>query len=166
MHIELIMLKAVDKPLTSSQISGFRIDENGLWDLQACNPTHFDYFQEENSDTSLLADPNWLCTAYNDNIFELVEEDKNGGLNHIYKIKNGAITDLGKTKLEAIKNKLAEITPENFKNEYYSLLLSILDTNDTHIIENGTFYPLDQWLLDEAEKDKQYQVIQVFDAHI
>ena len=166
MHVSIIFLEKIEKPLTTSQINDLRVDENDLWDLQCCNPTHFDYFQEENRETSLLADPNWLCTAYNDNIFELVEEDKNNGLNHIYKIKNGAITDLGKTKLKAVKNKLAEITPENFKNEYYSLLLSILDTSDTHIIEDGTFYPLDQWLFDVAEEDKQYQVIQVFDAHI
>lgn len=42
MHIEVIMLKAVEKPLTGSQINSLRVDENDLWDLQCCNPAHFD----------------------------------------------------------------------------------------------------------------------------
>ena len=166
MHIELIMLKAVDKPLTSSQISGFRIDENDLWDLQACNPTHFDYFQEENSDTSFLVDPSDLSEIYNNCIFELVQEDKNCGINHIYKIKKDADIYLGKTKIDILKKELEGITPENFKDKYRSLLWSIIDDYSMYIIEDCAFYPLDKWLLDVARKNKKYKIIQVFDAHI
>lgn len=166
MHVSIIMLEVIENPLTNEQISNLKVDENTLWDFQNCNPNFFDYFYEENSDTSFLVDPSDLSKIYNNSIFELVQEDKNYGINYIYKIKKDAAVYLGKTKIDSLKKELERITPENFKDKYRNLLSSVVDEFDMYIIEDYTFYPLDEWLLDIAKENKQYQVIQIFDAHI
>lgn len=166
MHVSIVMLEAIEKPLTNEQINDLKVDKDILWDFQNCNSNFFDYFHEENSNTSLLANPDYLSTIYDNSIFELVQEDKNHGINHIYKVKKDASIYLGKIKIDILKKELEEITPKNFKDKYRSLLWSITDDYSMYIIEDCAFYSLDKWLLDIAKENKQYQVIQVFDAHI
>ena len=166
MHVSIVMLEAIENPLTNEQINDLKVSEDVLWEFRNCSPDFFDYFHEENSDTSFLVDPSDLSEIYNNSIFELVQKDKNCSINHIYKIKKDADIYLGKTKIDILKKELEGITPENFKDKYRSLLWSIIDDYSMYIIEDCAFYPLDKWLLDVARKNKKYQVIQVFDAHI
>ena len=73
MHVNIVMLEAIENPLTDEQINDLKVSEDDLWEFQNCNPNLFDYFHEENSNTSPLVDPSCLSKIYNNNIFELVQ---------------------------------------------------------------------------------------------
>ena len=105
MHVSIVMLEAIENPLTNEQINDLKVSEDVLWEFRNCSPDFFDYFHEENSDTSFLVDPSDLSEIYNNSIFELVQKDKNCSINHIYKIKKDAniyLNELDDDMLETI----------------------------------------------------------------
>ena len=162
MHVPIIFLEKVEKPLTQEELASVKIYENDLYDLPAYQKAGFDYIGDKYSEF----DVEDLTSIYNGNILDLAEEDKTKNLFHVIKVKHNAVKFVSENKIKDINDFMAQTDSSNFKNRYYSLENLTIDRLDTHIVEDDVLYPLDEWILSGAEEDAMYQIVRVLDAHL
>ena len=162
MHLPIVILEAISEPLSLEKIQKVK---NQNLELEYCgnyNRYGFDYVGSEYQ----KIDTNELCSIYDNKVFELVQEDKERGINHVFRIKQDGIKYINKKKIAHINRLMAKINPENFDQFYFGLEDAIVKKFDTFITENDTIYLIDEWLLSEAEERQLYQIIQAFDSHL
>lgn len=162
MHVPIIFLEKVEKPLTQEELASVKIYENDLYDQPAYQKAGFDYIGDKYSEF----DVEDLTSIYDGNILDLAEEDKIKNLFHVIKVKHNAVKFVSENKIKEINDFMAQTDSSNFKNRYYSLENLTIDRLDTHIVENDVLYPLDEWLLTVAEEGSMYQIVRVLDAHL
>ena len=162
MHVPIIFLEKVEKPLTEEEIYNIEIYENDLYNQPAYIKAGFDYIGREYSEF----DAKDLASIYNGNILELVKEDKEKNFFHVFKIKQDAIKYISEDKIRQINDFMRQTDTSNFYRRYYMLEHIVIDKLDTHIVENDVLYPLDEWILSVAKEEAMYQIIQVLDAHL
>lgn len=162
MHLPIVILHAVDKPLSSKELQNIKEENLSLEDCYNYCRHGFDYVGYEYEEL----DSNNISSIYDDHIFELVKKDEEHNINHVFRIKPGALEYISKQKITQLNTLMSKITPDNFKQYYSDLENAIIEKFDTFIAENDAIYLLDEWLLSEAEEGQLYQIIQAFDSHL
>lgn len=162
MHVPIIFLEKVEKPLIREELDNIKIYEADLYDQPAYSKAEFDYIGAEYSSFDSV----YFESIYNGNILELVEEDKETNFFHVFRVKENAIKYISEEKIKLINDFMAQTDSSNFRHRYYNLEHIIIDKLDTHIVENNVLYPLDEWILSKAEENAIYQIVQVLDAHL
>ena len=162
MHVPIIFLEKVKKPLIKEEIYDIEIYENDLYNQSAYIRAGFDYIGREYSEF----DAEDFASIYDENILELVEKDKENNLFHVFKVKKDAIKYVSEDKIKQINDFMAQIDSSNFCYRYDTLNSIVIDRLDMHIVENNTLYSLDEWILASAEEGAMYQIVQVSDAHL
>lgn len=162
MHVPIIFLEKVEKPLTREELADIEIYENDLYDQPAYHRAGFDYIGNKYPEF----DAEDFASIYDGNILELVEKDTENNLSHIFRVEQDAVKYISEEKIKLINDFMAQTDSSNFQHRYYSLEHIVIDKLDTHIVENDVLYPLDEWILTVAEEGAMYQIIQVLDTHI
>ena len=162
MHVPIIFLQKVKRPLTQEELSEVEIYEADLYEQPAYSRAGFDYIGAEYSSF----DAKDFASIHDGKILELVEEDKETNFFHVFRVKENAIKYFNKEKIKLINDFMAQTNSSNFRHRYYHLEHVIIDKLDTHIVENDVLYPLDEWILSVAEEEAMYQIVQVLDAHL
>lgn len=162
MHVPIIFLEKVEKPLTKEELANVEIYENDLYDQPAYCRAGFDYVGDEYLQFGVKS----LVSIYDGNVLDLVEEDKNENLFHVIKVKQNAVKFVSENKIKKINDFMADTNSSNFTYRYSILENLTIDKLDTHIVENDVLYPLDEWILSGAEEGAMYQIVRVLDAHL
>lgn len=162
MHVPIIFLEKVEKPLTQEELANVRIYENDLYDQPAYHKAGIDYIGDEYLEFGIKS----LLGIYDENILELVEKDNKKNLFHVVRVKQNAIKYISENKIKKINDFMEQIDSSNFKHRYYILENLTIDRLDTHIVENNVLYPLDEWILSRAEEGAMYQIVRILDAHL
>lgn len=162
MHEAIIFLEQVEKPLTKEELDDVEIYINDFLEQPAYTRAGIEYIGSEYSSF----DANKLASIYNGNVLELVEEDKNNNFFHVFRIKQDAVKYVSEVKIKKLNDLMAEINSSNFRFHYDRFASIIIPKLDTYIVENEILYPLDEWLLAEAEEGAMYQIVQILDASL
>ena len=162
MHVPIIFLEKVEKPLTQEELVSVKIYENDLYDQPTYHKAGFDYIGDEYLQFGIKS----FVNIYDRNVLDLVEEDRIKNLFHIIKVKHNAVKFVSENKIKKINDFIKQIDSSNFKYRYHILENMAIEKFDTYIVEDNILYPLDEWILSEAEEDAMYQIVRVLDAHL